>query len=261
MDATRTRLLAGARAALEEAWGYALTAIPAAGLSAAPTRRETAPLAVRVGDGGLLLGRPAWQPVWNDLAADLSVEQLFSIYGVFELARTTLMDGVSPFGPVWCFLADRESLRPVHDHAVHEVDEAGLRRLSTDTYWHCSVDSAARGFALAHGGQITALATVWQTPESFWEIGVDVLPGNQGQGSGRTIVSAAARWILTRAPLVYYTTGAFNIPSCRTARALGFHHVWSVIKGLNGPFRVPPGPLGRPLPGVEPAPYWREYPQ
>src|SRR5438876_262034 len=82
-------------------------------------RRAGAPLAVRLGDGGALLAEPQWYPIWEELVATLSVEQLFSIYGVFELARTTLPEGVSPFGPVWAFLADRHSFRP----AGHEVVE------------------------------------------------------------------------------------------------------------------------------------------
>ena len=112
---------------------------------------------------------------------------------------------------------------------------------------------------MASDGRITALATVWQTPDALWEIGVDVLPASQGQGWGRATVSAATAWILARAPVAYYTTGAFNVPSCRTARSLGFRHVWSFIRRLHGPFVVPPGPLGRPLPDVVPRPYWREY--
>src|SRR5438094_2223951 len=104
--ATRARLLAHVQAALESAWGYALADVPATGLAVLPVRRAAAPLAVRLGDGGVLLAEPPWYPVWEALAATLSVEQLFSIYGVFELARATLPDGVSPFGPVWAFLAD-----------------------------------------------------------------------------------------------------------------------------------------------------------
>ena len=46
----------------------------------------------------------------------------------------------------------------------------------------------------------------------------------------------------------------------RTARSLGFHHVWSFIRRVDGPFKIPPGPIGRPLPDVIPQPYWRDYP-
>jgi GNAT superfamily N-acetyltransferase len=260
-DVTRARLLAQAEAAIQRTWGYGLADVSQTGVAVVPARHAEALLAVRVGDGALLLAEPSWQRSCEELAASLSVEQLFSIYGTFELARTTLPDGVSPFGPVWVFLADRQSLKPARNAAVEELKPDDLRRLSPDTYWHCSVDTAARGFALRGEGRITALAAVWQTPESLWEIGVDVLPAGQGRGAGRAVVSAAAEWILARAPLVYYTTGAFNVPSCRTAMALGFRHVWSFIRRLRGPFLVPPSPIGRPLPGVVPQPYWREYPE
>src|SRR5687767_13549509 len=119
----RSRLLVQARAEIEQAWGLALTDVPATGLAVLPATRAGAPLAVRVGDGGLLLAEPQWLPSWNGLAASLTVEQLFSIYGVFELARATLPDGVSPFGPVWAFLADRLSFSPARHEAVEELDK------------------------------------------------------------------------------------------------------------------------------------------
>jgi GNAT superfamily N-acetyltransferase len=242
-------------------WGYALAELPSTGLKVALARRPGSPLAVRTGDGGLLLAEPQWRSAWQDLAATLSVEQLFSIFGVFELARTTLPDGVSPFGPVWCFLADAHSFRPVNGGTVEELDQDALRPLAPATYWHCSLESATRGFAIRHEGKLIALATVWRTPETLWEVGVDVLPAGQGRGWGRAVVSAATAWILARAPVAYYTTGAFNVPSGRTAHSLGYRHVCSVIKRRPGPFVVPPGPLGTPLPGVVPQPYWKDYPE
>jgi hypothetical protein len=262
-DPGRARLLAAAAPALAGFWGYALDAVPDSGLAVLPRRAPEGPLAVRVGDGALLLAEPGWQAAWERLARDLTLEQLFSVYGVYELARAALPDGVSPFGPVWCFLVDRAQLVPP-PAALEEVvglDGAACRALPEATYWHCSPSKAARGFSVASGGRVVALATVWQTPESFWEIGVDVLTAAQGRGLGRAVSWAAADWILERAPLAYYTTGAFNVPSNRNARALGFRHCWSVINGLTGPFLAPPGPRGRPLPDVEPRPYWREYPE
>jgi hypothetical protein len=262
-DPGRDRLLAPVAPALAVAWGYALDAVPARGLAVRPRRAPEGPLAVRVGDGALLLAEPGWRGAWERLARDLTLEQLFSVYGVYELARTTLPDGLSPFGPVWCSLVDRARLAPPPAglEGVVELGPEACRRLPAATYWHCSVATAARGFAVTAGGRVLALATAWETPESFWEIGVDVLPAAQGRGWGRAVTWAAATWILARAPLAYYTTGAFNVPSNRNARALGFRHCWSVIKGLAGPFLVPPAPLGRPLPDVVPQPYWRDSPE
>lgn len=260
-DQTRSRLLEQVKEMLEKSWGYTLADLPTMGIAVVPARRADSPLAVRTGDGALLLAEPQWEHAWQELAATLTVEQLFSNYGVFELARATLPDGVSPFGPVWCFLADGESLRPATDNVVEALDSETLRQLPAATYWHCSVEQATCGFAIRHADKLVALATVWRTLETLWEIGVDVLPPAQGQGWGRAVVSAAAAWILVRAPVAYYTTGAFNVPSCRTARSLGFWQVWSSVKRRPGPFVVPPGPLGTPLSGVVPQPYWQEYPE
>ena len=79
---------------------------------------------------------------------------------------------------------------------------------------------------------------------------------------GRAVVSAAAEWILSHAPLVLYTTGAFNIPSTRTAHSLGLRHLWTTIKRVPPPFVVPPGPIGSPHPDVVHAiAYWKDYPE
>ena len=262
-DTTRSRLLGQVEKALEEAWGCALTDLPPVGLAIAPARRATSPLAVRTDGGALLIAEPSWERPWQDLIATVSAEELFSIFGVYELARTTLLDGVSAFGPVWHYLADRQSFQPAGGKAVEQLDQDALRCLDPATYWHCSVDDDGTvwGFAIRHKDRVIALATVWRNAETLWEIGVDVLPSGQGQGRGRAVVSAAMEWILGQAPLAAYTTGAFNIPSSRTAHSLGYRHVWSTIKRTSGPFVAPPGPLGRPLPDIVPQPYWQDYPE
>lgn len=258
---SRSWFLAQVEPALREYWGYGFDDVPGDGVRVVPIRTAHSPLAIRYGGGALLLAEPGWHAAWERLAATLSLEQLFSILGVYELARTTLPDGYSTFGPVWAFLASARTFRPVaSDDRVEVLDEAALRPLPDAVYWHCSVDSALQGFAIRHKGRIAALATVWRTPEGFWEIGVDVLPAGQSRGQGRAVVSAATAWILERAPVAYYTTGAFNVPSNRTALSLGYTHLWTIIKRLSGPFVVPPGPLGRPLPHITPTPYWRDYP-
>jgi hypothetical protein len=261
-DPRREQLIALAAPALAGSWGFPLDAVPDRGVVVLAHDAPRGTLAVRFGEGALLLAQPEWIAPWERLAHELSVEQLFSIFGVYELARSTLPQGVSPFGPVWCFLVDRIGLPapPAGLDGVQTLAPEACRELSDETYWHCAPASAAQGFGVRVEGEIAALATVWPAPEGFWEIGVDVLPAAQGRGRGRAVTWAAARWILERAPLAYYTTGAFNIPSTRNARALGFRHCWSVIKGLRGPFLVPPAPIGRPLPDVVPQPYWRGYP-
>ncbi len=261
INAMRDRILAQVEPILLDTWGYPVSALPAAGLEVVPAKQPAGPLAVRTDGGGLLLAESQWRDAWHHLAATLTLEQLFSIFGVFELARTTLSDGVSVFGPVWYFLADRQALTPAPSAHVEELEEGTLRGLDPAIYWHCSTDSASRGFAVRETGKVTALATVWQNPDTLWEIGVDVLPAAQGRGQGRAVVSAAAEWVLSHAPLVVYTTGAFNIPSTRTAHSLGLRHIWTTIKRTPGPFVVPPGPIGNPHPDVVPRPYWQDYPE
>ena len=140
--AMRARILAQVEPIILDTWGYPVSALPAAGLEVVPAKQPDGPLAVRTDGGALLLADPQWQDAWQELVRVLTLEQLFSILGVFELARTTLPDGVSVFGPVWYFLADRPALTPVPSGHVEELEGQPLRDLDPAVYWHCSTDTA-----------------------------------------------------------------------------------------------------------------------
>ena len=68
---------------------------------------------------------------------------------------------------------------------------------------------------------VVALAGVFDT-YGMREIGIDVLPGRQGEGLGRAAVAAAVHAILGREETPFYGCGAGNIRSQRTAWSSGF---------------------------------------
>ena len=54
------------------------------------------------------------------------------------------------------------------------------------------------------------------------------------------------------------SVGPPNIPSARTLRSVGLRYLMSDMRGVEGPFRAPPQPMGRPYPG---APIYDSYPR
>ena len=87
---------------------------------------------------------------------------------------------------------------------------------------------------------------------------MDVVPGAKGRGLGRSVVTAAAQWILKNGRTVMASVGPPNVPSARTLRSVGLRYLMSDLRGVEGPFRVPPQSLGRPYPG---APIYDSYPR
>ena len=75
----------------------------------------------------------------------------------------------------------------------------------------------------------------------------------------RAVVAAAARWILDNGRIVLATVGQFNVPSARTLRSVGLQYTFMDIKGLPGPFKVPPQPLGRPYPEAQVYDYYPRW--
>ncbi len=76
------------------------------------------------------------------------------------------------------------------------------------------------------GGEVVALAGVFDT-YGMHEIGVDVIPGHQGEGLGAAVVAAAIHAILERGGVPFYGCAAGNIRSQHTALATGFMPVCS----------------------------------
>lgn len=76
------------------------------------------------------------------------------------------------------------------------------------------VITGAAGEPVAVGGAFDSFGLL--------EIGVDVLPENQGSGLGRAVVAAAARAILDRGGTPLYGCAVDNIRSQRTALSVGF---------------------------------------
>jgi hypothetical protein len=188
----------------------------------------------------------------SDVVSGLSIDELFSVFGTYELGRVTLPHGISVWGPSLYYFGDDRTVQPEVPGEVRALskDEMG-EVVDPEVFWHCSWEEAVIGFGVFSGTQLSALATVRDFDAPVYEIGVDVAPGVGRRGLGRAVMNAAAAWILDQGRLILATTSSWNVPSSRLLRSIGLRHVVSDLEGKFGPFRVPPKALGKPLPDAE----------
>lgn len=78
-------------------------------------------------------------------------------------------------------------------------------------------------------GDIAGIAGVSRDSDFMWQIGIDVLPAHRGKGLAPAMTYAAARAVFDAGALPYYATSSSNIPSMRTALAVGFRPTWTEV--------------------------------
>ena len=209
---------------------------------------RTALLAYRIGRAAIIRVPETWLQRIRSVVADLSLDEVFSVFGAYELSRVTLEEGVGVWGPSWYYFADRDSfVSGVPTEAV-QLDAAAMQDADPDVFWHCDRAGAAVGFGVFEQGRLVALAGVRDIGAPVYEIDVDVAPANGRRGLGRAVMGAAGRWILERGGLPLARTAPWNVPSARLLRSLGMRYTLCDMVGTPGPFRVPPQPLGKPTP-------------
>jgi hypothetical protein len=208
-------------------------------------------IAYRTGMAVNVALREGWLARVEALCRDMHPDLLFSALGTYDLGRIMLPDGFGVWGPVPHYLADVAGWRPVEDDRPVRMSKEQLAAVDWRIFWHCSRKDQLAAFGVYEDGQLVALATVHDHGERIWEIGVDVVPDSTGRRLGSAVVSAAGDWRLENGGLIYATAAAWNVPSSRNLRALGMRYVFSTLKANPAPFRMPPQPLGSPLPGVE----------
>lgn len=208
--------------------------------------------AVKLDGVAIVTARSDWVDPLRSVVERLTLDELFSVFGAYELARVTLPEGISIFGPSWYFVANDTSFRPVNDPRPVQLSSTELAdTVDFQIFWHCFPKEAFIGFGIFENAELTALATARQRGELMWEIGVDVAPEAKTRGLGRAVVSAVGCWILEQKRLVLASSAPWNVPSVRTLRSLGLQMVLSDMQAKPGPLLVPPQPLGTPYPGAE----------
>jgi len=215
--------------------------------------------AVRLDSRSIIVARDGWVDSLKQLTAGMHPDLLFTPFGAYELSRVTLPHQMSVWGPNWYMFADSESWRGRVDDRVAELSTARLDEVDFELFWHCYGPGSLAAFAVHQGDRLIALATVKDRGEPFMEIGVDVLQGVQASGLGSAVVSAAGTWVLEQGRLPIATVAPFNVPSTRTLRRVGLEYGMTEMTGVDGPFQVPPQPIGTPLPDAEIYDYYPDW--
>ncbi|MCE2393611.1 GNAT family N-acetyltransferase [Candidatus Poribacteria bacterium] len=216
--------------------------------------------AARVGERGLVTTERKWLEQLKPIVANLSLDELFSTFGGYELARVLLPDGCGVWGPSWFYVGDENCFRDAGDDRPVQLSAEELAEtVDHRIFWHCFEDEAMTGFGIFEDGKLVSLAAVQAEDDRVWEIGVDTAPEAKGRGLGRAVVSAAGRWILENNRFVFASTAPWNVRSARTLRSVGLQFIMSVMIGTPGPFYAAPQPLGTPYPGAEVYNYYPDW--
>ncbi len=218
-----------------------------------PRSEGSRPLwAVRVQGQAIVTVREGWLEQVQSAVSTLSSDELFTVFGAYELARVTLPLGKAVFGPSWYLAADGDSFTPVGDARPVQLPKEDLETtVDSNIFWHCPLQQAVVAHAVFEENRLAALATTRLLGDLVFEIGVDVSPKAKSRGLGRAVVSAAGEWILRQGGLILAISAPWNVPSVRTMRSLGLRLVLTDLDSMPAPFRLPPQPLGVPHPGAQ----------
>jgi hypothetical protein len=214
---------------------------------------------VRLNGRSILVSREDWVEPFKTITRDVHPDLLFTPFGAYELSRVTLPHEVSVWGPTWFLFADAVSWRGRTDDRVRALAADELSAVDFDLFWHCYGPGSVAAFGIYQGGNLVSLATVKDQGDPFMEIGVDVSRHAQSSGLGSAVVATAGTWILEQGWLPLATVAPFNVPSTRTLRRVGLGYGMTEMIGVDGPFRVPPQPMGRPLPGADIYDYYPDW--
>lgn len=214
--------------------------------------REAGPLplwAVRIGSKGLVTVRSELVEKLRPIVERLTSDELFTVFGCYEMGKVTLPEGFGVFGPSWHLIGDRGCFQSARDERPVQLNKDEMTAAADpEIFWHSVIGKADIGFGIFEDDKLVALAGIIELECGVWEIGMDVAPRVRWKGLGRAVVSAAGEWILKKGELILATTAPWNVPSMRTLRSVGLKNVLSGITSIPGDFPMPPQPLGKPFP-------------
>lgn len=85
------------------------------------------------------------------------------------------------------------------------------------------------GVAALHDGEIVGMAGASADSPLMWQIGINVLPGNEGREIGSILVRLLKNELLRRGILPFYGTAMSHLASVRVAQKAGFVPAWTEL--------------------------------
>ena len=142
-----------------------------------PDAHPEALFAYRIGELAMMRVVEDWVEDVRRVVAGLSDEELFSIFGIYELARVTLPHDFKVWGPSLYYFGDAGMFRPAErEIAVPLTKEEVDRAANPKVFWHCDWNRSVANFGVLEADRLVALTTVWDLGNPVYEIGVDVAP-------------------------------------------------------------------------------------
>ena len=167
-------------------------------------------------------------------------DAIFAATTIVELAKLVAPHDQVIIGPTIAYACSRDTFRPAvaaHDMEIDIVEREvipGLyayRGFDHALAYHIKVDRQDQIAAVARrAGEIVGIAACSDDAEALWQIGIDVIPGEQGAGIGRALVSGLTARILEEGKVPFYAAAASNIASCSLALGLGYWPAWTTLR-------------------------------
>ncbi|WP_187355154.1 GNAT family N-acetyltransferase [Paenibacillus tengchongensis] len=83
------------------------------------------------------------------------------------------------------------------------------------------------------GGTLAGIAGASADSDAMWQVGVDVVPEQQGGGIGRALVGLLTQALLKEGILPYYTVSTSNLRSRQLAVSAGYWPAWTQLYARN----------------------------
>lgn len=189
----------------------------------------------------------------------LSITELFSPFGAYELAKVILPRGFGVWGPSWYFLGNGGSFSPCSGRQARRLTDTEQKRVDRRIFWHATPHSGSVGFGIFDNGRLVALAQAYPRTDALWEVGLDVHPEATRSGLGSQVFSAAGRFIRQQGATILARSAPWNVPSVRLLRRLGLKYAVQDLTLMPEPIRVPPQTLGRPVEGARLRQYYPDW--
>jgi hypothetical protein len=152
------------------------------------------------------------------IVSRLSLDELFSTFGAYELARVLLPDGFGVWGPSWYFVGDNDCFCPVQDARPVRLEADELaEKIDRRIFWHCFPDQALVGFGIYDENKLVAVASV-RAEGNGWKLDTGAQSTHPGD-NGPLECAFCAYPSLSRASIrhVRHVGNAGAIPCAATA--------------------------------------------
>ncbi len=167
-------------------------------------------------------------------------DAIFAATAIVELAGLVAPDNQVIIGPTLAYACSLDTFRPAaapHDVKLDIVEREAIpglyahRGFDHALAYRTRMDRQDRIAAVARrAGEIVGIAACSDDAEALWQIGIDVVPAEQGAGIGRALVSRLTARILKDGMVPFYTAAASNIASCSLALGLGYWPAWTALR-------------------------------